>query len=194
MRRRLSRQTSARQMLQPEYKRSSMQLTTLKPLPGVMTLFLGGTAGCSGCEERSCRLPLCTSHVPVLIDIFVHFFKKETFCLSMEKSDNCMGPNQKGPVEFLTKRISAWQGLNNGLTLWLFQRRPWRALSLEVRQISETKSKNQMKSHAPADVTNVPKQMTQGYLCTASMGFFFVVFRVRSGLADFPSALRTCPC
>ena len=30
---------------------------------------------------------------------------KQTFCLSVEKSDFCMGPNQKGPVEFLTKRI-----------------------------------------------------------------------------------------
>ena len=44
VRRRLSRQTCAWWMLQPEYKRSNMQLTALKPWPGV-ALFLG-TAGC----------------------------------------------------------------------------------------------------------------------------------------------------
>ena len=52
-------------MLQPEYKRSSMQLTALKPWPVLMTLFFGARRGVEG-EEQSCRPLLSTSHVPVL--------------------------------------------------------------------------------------------------------------------------------
>ena len=48
--------------------------------------------------------------------------------------------------------------------------------SVELRSPPNMRNKKQnpMKSHAPADVTNVPKQMTQGDLCAASMVFFFV--------------------